>query len=118
MEDYFNQPLDDLRKDERLVLGHFVGFTALSLASTSGGPCPGPGAPLCSPEMESGGITLQANYRFLWHMSKQAHYETQSQVSALTSSNVVPSPDFLRERWTGIMDQWGQSMKNAYVLNS
>jgi len=44
-------------------------------------------------------------------MNKKAPYETE--FSALTSSNVVPSPNSLKERWVGIMDQWGQSMKNA-----
>ena len=49
-------------------------------------------------------------------MNQKARPETEH--PALHLSNVVPSPDFLRERWVGIMNQWGQSLEFAYVLNS
>ena len=101
MEDYFNQPVDDLRKDQRPVLSHYVGFTEWAPASIDG--------PGCPPSPSKGTQSPYPNRRFFWHMSNKA----------LTSSNVVPSPDFLRQRWARIMDQWGQSLKNAYVvLNS
>ena len=136
MEDYFNQPLDDLRKDEHSVLGHYVGFTARAVSGTTGQGCPGLGASAEGQGTSTGqgtsksfGISTQPlaprlNNKFFWHMGKnlKAPYETQLPallvLAALNSSNVVPSPDFLRKRWAGIMDQWGKSMRNAYVLNS
>jgi hypothetical protein len=107
MEDYFNQPLDDLRKDERPLAGqsHFqvVGFTERATAWVANEPCT---QTTCSLVTIPPAVLDISTRRFLWHMN-----ETQS--PALNSSNVVPSADFLRERWTGITDQWGQSMKNA-----
>jgi len=111
MEDYFNQPLEELRKDERLVLGYHVGFSEWSPLSTS---TPGCAKSKTAPPTSPGDTNTQLrhpNCRFFWHMNKKAPYE--SEISELYSSKVVPSPDFLRERWAGIMDQWGQSMKNA-----
>jgi isopenicillin N synthase-like dioxygenase len=106
MEDYFNQSLEDLRQDERIVQGYYVGFSDCSPRYTSTGSCPkSPSPPPKSTQ------SPHPNYRYSWHMNKKASYE--SEFPALNSSNVVPSPDFLRERWTRIMDQWGQSMKNA-----
>ena len=110
MEDYFNQPVKDLRKDERFELGYYVGFTESLQASIVGGGCP-----TIKPEGDNFPRTgTQPNYKFYWHMNKKAPYETQPEIPTLTSYNVVP--DF--PRWDKIMDQWGQSLKNAYVLNS
>ena len=108
MEDYFNpnRPLQELQKDKRTVLGHYVGFTESDSPSS-------PGCPIDSgKELPN---LPRPNYRFFWHTNENAPFETER--LALYSSNVVPSPDFLRDRWAGIMDKWGQSMKNAYVLN-
>ena len=101
MEDYFNQPLDDLRKDGRPELkSNHVGFAEQATSSTSDRGCP-------QKISDVGTSSLLGNRRFFWHMS-----------AALSPFNVVPSSEFLRERWVGTMDQWGGSMKNAYVLNS
>lgn len=35
---------------------------------------------------------------------------------ALNAANVVPQADELKERWPAIMEKWGSSMKNAYVV--
>ena len=103
MEDYFSQSLEDLRKDQRSVLGYYAGFTEWVPASISEETCP-PLIPPCN-----GTHPPYPNCRFLWHMSNKE----------LTSSNIVPSPNYLRQRWAGIMDKWAQSLKNAYVvLNS
>jgi len=108
MEDYFIQPLDDLQKDERPELGCGVGFTG-RVSWVPGQQCI-PSRKLSEKSLDST-QSPHPNYRFLWSMSEKAPYETQ--FPALNSSNVVPSADFLRERWAGIMNQWGQSMKNA-----
>ena len=115
MEDYFNQPLDDLRKDERPELGYRMGLALGGATWSSDQPC--------FLNMMSRSSTLDIGtqspypcYRFQWNMGEKAPYEAL--FSALKSSNVVPSADFLRGRWAGIMDQLGQSMKNAYVMKS
>lgn len=46
-------------------------------------------------------------------MGEKAPYETQ--FPGLNASNVVPQGEKVRERWTPIMQQWGYSMKSAYV---
>ena len=100
MEDYFNQPLVDLRKDERPELGHQLGFLGRGVRSQ----------PLLW-------ASDQECFAFVRCMDEKLPYETQFPVLN-SSSNVVPSADFLKERWVGIMDQWGKSMKHAYVLDS
>ena len=109
MEDYFNpsRPLHDLLEDKHTVLGYYVGFTESDSPSS-------PSCPHAPPEGKNIHLS-QPNQRFFWHVNKNAPYKTEP--LALYSSNVVPSPDFLRDRWARIMDKWGQSMKNAYVLN-
>ena len=104
MEDYFNQPLDDLRKDERPELGHQLGFL-------------GPGVRSQSHSLSESWASDQSCNKFRHSMDEKLPYETQFPVLN-SSSNVVPSADFLKERWVGIMDQWGKSMKHACVLNS
>ena len=138
MEDYFNQPPDDLRRDERPG-PFFTGFTGggtwvtdqscveqgtkanyKSILSTSTSSSMSKEAPSetstdimskKAPSETPFDISARSpgpNYRFLWNMSK---------LLALNRPNVVPSAAFLSERWW-IMNQWGQSMENAYVLNS
>ena len=52
--------------------------------------------------------------RFFWKMSEKPPYETA--YPALNAPKVVPQADSIRERWPPIMEKWGTSMKNAYVL--
>lgn len=54
--------------------------------------------------------------RFFYKMSEKPPYDTQ--FPALNAPNVVPQAPELKERWTPIMEKWGESMKNAYVLLS
>jgi hypothetical protein len=49
--------------------------------------------------------------RFFWKMGDKPPYETQ--FPALNATNVVPSADFLRDRWEHTMIQWGNAMKTA-----
>ena len=163
MEDYFNQPLDDLRKHSRtkeplhrdnlrsfpstisepldrdnLLKNQFLnpgsgsssrqgllaGFRDGVASHSPDLPCPNmaPTVTESSFSEESRETSLarftnaevfdqpdpavsptHPSYRFFYYMKKNEN---------------VPSPDFLSERWDRIMDQWGHSMKNAYVLNS
>jgi hypothetical protein len=120
MEDYFNpsRPLHDLQKDERSVQGYYVGFKEQPEAMSRG-------QAGCTTKLKQ--LTLDINTRspdlgpnyhwqFFWYMNKNLKASYGTEFSALNLVNVVPSPDFLRERWAEIMDKWGQSMKNAYVL--
>lgn len=49
--------------------------------------------------------------RFFWKMSEKPPYETQ--FPGLNAPNVVPQAENINQRWTPIMEKWGQSMKNA-----
>ena len=111
MEDYFNQPLEDLQEDERVVLDHHTGFSHKAPPSSTQ-----PGCTAAAQYANSKTHSPHSNLRFFWHMNKEAPSEAER--SALCSANVVPSADFLRERWVEIMNQWGQTMEFAYVLNS
>ena len=128
MEDYFNRsrPLHNLKKDQRLVQG-LQATGSKSPTSATNEPCRLPKYPTSDTHLHShqkvhvfnsaknnkNTWTFRCDYKFFWHLNEKASYGTE--FSAL---NVVPSPDFLRERWAGTMDQWEQSMENAYVLNS
>ena len=137
MEDYFNQPLEDLRRDLRppvqlhprlaeqaapaIIMSNFnltqstqslilvrTGFMEEAAPSAIMQPCKSaePATTMTTLNFKLARSILPFHsFRFFWHMNPQ--------VPELHSSNVVPSADFLRKRWSRIMDQWGQSMKNA-----
>jgi len=44
-------------------------------------------------------------------MAEQPPYETAFPVAK--AQNVVPNTSHIKDRWTPVMQQWGQSMKNA-----
>ena len=133
MEDYFNQPLDDLRKHSRIEpldrdnlrsfpstisepldrdnlrkiqffnSGSGSSSSQVLLAGFRDGVTPYL-APLGCPLNSDPAVSpTHPSCKFFYYMKKNEN---------------VPSPDFLSERWDRIMDQWGQSMKYAYVLNS
>ena len=54
--------------------------------------------------------------RFFWKMSEKPPYETQ--FPALNARNVVPQGEDIEKRWTTVMQNWGDSMKQAYVCLS
>jgi len=116
IEDYFNQPEDDIKKDERPELSYQVGVT---LENTEKPKCAVDGPCLkiieaLEPSERPLDITAHEpdpKCRFFWKMSEKPPYETH--FPGLNAPNVVPQADFLKERWTPTMEQWGTSMKSA-----
>ncbi|KAG6817970.1 hypothetical protein H0H87_012438 [Tephrocybe sp. NHM501043] len=116
LEDYFAQPIDELKKDERPELSYQIGVTLENIEK-----------PKCAvdepclriierldPAERPLDITAHSpdpKCRFFWRMSEKAPYETQ--FPGLNASNIVPQAEALKTRWTPIMQQWGASMKSA-----
>ncbi|KAG6837682.1 hypothetical protein H0H93_004958 [Arthromyces matolae] len=118
LEDYFAQPIEDLRKDERPELSYQIGVTLENTEKPKCAvdePCLRVIAKL-DPEERPLDITAHApdpKCRFFWRMSEKAPYETQ--FPGLNASNVIPHAENIRDRWAPVMEQWGKSMKDAYV---
>ncbi|ATY62178.1 Clavaminate synthase [Cordyceps militaris] len=116
LEDYFAQPEDALRRDERPQLGYQVGAT---LANTErpkcavDEPCLDVIARLAPDQrpLDIAGHQPDPKCRFFWRMVEEPPYETQ--FPALNAPNVVPDAPELKERWTPTMDRWGSCMKSA-----
>lgn len=118
LEDYFAQPEDELKKDERPELSYQVGVT---LENTEKPKCAVDEPCLrvierLAPEERPLDISAHApdpKCRFFWRMVEAPPYETQ--FPGLNDANVTPEAPHIRERWAPVMDQWGTSMKNAWV---
>jgi len=116
LEDYFNQPLSDLQKDERPELSYQVGVT---LENTEKPKCAVDEPCLRIIErldpaerpLDISAHSPDPKCRFFWKMSEKPPYETQ--FPGLNAPNVVPQAESLRDRWPPIMQQWGTAMKNA-----
>jgi hypothetical protein len=116
LEDYFDQPISDLKKDERPALGHQVGVTLENTEKPKcavDDPCLNVIARL-APEERPLDITAHApdpKCRFFWKMGDKSPYETG--YPALNAPNVIPEAPQLNKRWITNMEKWGRSMKNA-----
>lgn len=118
MEDYFAQPEEALKKDERPELGYQVGVT---LENTEKPKCAvdEPCLKVISRlEPSERPLDISAHQpdpkcRFFWKMSTAPPYQTR--FPSLNAPNVVPEDESLRARWESIMEKWGRSMKNASV---
>ncbi|RYP55414.1 hypothetical protein DL769_010189 [Monosporascus sp. CRB-8-3] len=117
LEDYFAQPEEALRRDERRELGFQVGVT---LENTEKPKCAADDACLdvirrLAPEERPLDISAHEpdpKCRFFWRMADGVPpYETQ--FPALNAENVVPADPAIRGRWTPVMEKWGHSMKSA-----
>lgn len=121
IEDYFAQPEEVLRRDERPELSYQVGVT---LENTEKPKCAVDEPCLriiqrLEPSERPLDITAHSpdpKCRFFWKMpSERPPYETL--FPALNAPNVVPQAESLNKRWTPIMEKWGHSMKQAYALH-
>lgn len=118
LEDYFAQPDEELRKDERPELSYQIGVT---LENTE--------KPKCAVDepcldviqrlhpsqrpLDISGHEPDPKCRFFWRMAEPPPYETQ--FPGLNAANVTPAAAHIKERWAPTMNQWGTSMKNASV---
>ncbi|PPQ77641.1 hypothetical protein CVT26_005407 [Gymnopilus dilepis] len=116
MEDYFNQPEAELKKDERPELSYQVGVT---LENTEKPKCAVDESCLRIIEalepaerpLDISGHSPDPKCRFFWKMGENPPYKTE--FPSLNAPNVIPQADFLSKRWPIIMEQWGTCMKNA-----
>jgi isopenicillin N synthase-like dioxygenase len=116
LEDYFNQSVDDLKRDQRPELSYQVGVT---LENTEKPKCAVDEPCLriierLAPSERPLDITAHApdpKCRFFWKMSEKPPYETQ--YPGLNAPNVVPQAESLNTRWKPVMETWGKSMKDA-----
>jgi len=116
LEDYFDQPISELKKDERPYLGYQVGVTLENTERPKcavNEPCLNVIARLAPEEMplDITGHAPDPKCRFFLKMGDKPPYETL--YPALNAPNVVPDTPQIKERWVGNMEKWGRSMKNA-----
>lgn len=116
LEDYFAQPEEELRKDERPELSYQIGVTLENTEKPKCAvdePCLNVIQRLAPEErpLDISGHHPDPKCRFFWRMAEQPPYETK--FPGLNSENVVPQAPHIRERWNPAMEQWGASMKSA-----
>ncbi|KAF9459820.1 hypothetical protein BDZ94DRAFT_1198950 [Collybia nuda] len=116
LEDYFSQPLEELKKDERPELSYQVGVT---LENTEKPKCAVDEPCLRIIErldpaerpLDISAHSPDPKCRFFWKMIEKPPYQTQ--FPSLNAANIIPQAGSLKERWSPTMEQWGKSMKNA-----
>lgn len=117
LEDYFAQPEAELKKDERPELSYQIGVT---LENTEKPKCAVDEPCLriierLEPSERPLDITAHSpdpKCRFFWRMSAgPPPYKTE--FPGLNADNIVPEAPNIRNRWPGVMNTWGVSMKQA-----
>ncbi|KAF4975715.1 hypothetical protein FZEAL_7532 [Fusarium zealandicum] len=116
LEDYFAQPEEALRKDEKPELSYQIGVT---LENTEKPKCAVDEPCLdviqrLDPSQRPLDISAHSpdpKCRFFWRMAEKPPFETE--FPGLNAANVVPEAAHIRDRWEPAMDRWGTSMKNA-----
>lgn len=116
LEDYFAQPDETLKHDERPELGYQVGVTLENTEKPKCAvdePCLRVIERLAPAErpLDIGGHQPDPKCRFFWRMGEPAPYATE--FPGLNAENVIPETPSIEERWTPIMETWGKSMKSA-----
>ncbi|KAI1138402.1 Clavaminate synthase-like protein [Hypoxylon sp. FL0543] len=116
LEDYFAQPAETLKRDERPELGYQVGVTLENTEKPKCAvdePCLRVIERLAPAErpLDISGHQPDPKCRFFWRMGEPAPYATQ--FPGLNAENVIPEAPEIRERWTPVMETWGKSMKTA-----
>lgn len=116
LEDYFAQPEDVLRRDERPELSYQIGVTLENTEKPKCAvdePCLDIIARLAPDQrpLDISAHNPDPKCRFFWRMVEAPPYETQ--FPGLNAANIVPEAAHLKERWTPTMDRWGTCMKSA-----
>ncbi|KAK4118588.1 Clavaminate synthase-like protein [Parathielavia appendiculata] len=116
LEDYFAQPEEELKKDERPELAYQIGVTLENTEKPKCAvdePCLRVIERLAPSErpLDISAHSPDPKCRFFWRMVEQPPYETQ--FPGLNAANITPEAPHIKERWGPVMNQWGTSMKNA-----
>lgn len=116
LEDYFDQPEAELRKDERPELSYQIGVTLENTEKPKCAvdePCLDVIARL-DPDQRPLDISAHSpdpKCRFFWRMVEAPPYETQ--FPGLNAANITPEAPHLRDRWAPTMNTWGTCMKKS-----
>jgi isopenicillin N synthase-like dioxygenase len=118
LEDYFAQPEADLRKDERPEFAYQIGVTLENTEKPKCAvdePCLHVIERLAPSErpLDISAHSPDPKCRFFWRMVEPPPYT--SKFPTLNADNIIPEAPHIRERWEPVMNQWGTSMKNAWV---
>jgi len=118
LEDYFAQPQDRLKEDERPELGFQVGVTLENTEKPKCAvdePCLDVIQRLAESErpLDISAHQPDPKCRFFWRMTEKPPYETE--FPGLNAENVVPQAQTIKNRWEPVMNKWGTSMKSALV---
>ncbi|GKT87351.1 isopenicillin N synthase and related dioxygenase [Colletotrichum tofieldiae] len=116
LEDYFAQPTEELKKDERPELSYQIGVTLENTEKPKCAvdePCLQVIKRLAPSErpLDIEGHEPDPKCRFFWRMGENPPYETE--FPGLNAPNVVPAAPHIHERWPPAMNKWGTSMKQA-----
>ncbi|KAK4097620.1 Clavaminate synthase-like protein [Parathielavia hyrcaniae] len=116
LEDYFAQPDEELKKDERPELSYQIGVTLENTEKPKCAvdePCLRVIDRLAPSErpLDISAHSPDPKCRFFWRMVEQPPYETQ--FPGLNAANITPEAPHIKERWGPVMNLWGTSMKNA-----
>jgi hypothetical protein len=116
LEDYFAQPDEALRRDERPDLGYQVGATLENTEKPKCAvdePCLDVIRRLAPDQrpLDISGHQPDPKCRFFWRMAEPPPYETQ--FPGLNAPNVIPEAEHIRARWEPTMNEWGTSMKDT-----
>ena len=117
VENYFAQPLQELRKDEHPEILYQVGVTLENTEKPKCAvdqPCLDIIARLDPAErpLDISGHHPDPKCRFFWKMGTPPPYETQ--YPALNAPNAIPQAPVFKDIWQSTMEKWGRHMKNAY----
>ncbi|KAI0160063.1 Clavaminate synthase-like protein [Hypoxylon sp. FL1284] len=116
LEDYFAQPDETLKRDERPELGYQVGVTLENTEKPKCAvdePCLDVIERLAPAErpLDISAHQPDPKCRFFWRMGDPAPYATK--FPGLNAENVIPESSDIKERWTPVMETWGKCMKSA-----
>lgn len=116
LEDYFAQPEERLKEDERPELGFQVGVTLENTEKPKCAvdePCLNVIQRLAESErpLDIAGHEPDPKCRFFWRMTEKPPYTTE--FPGLNAENVVPRDPSIQGRWEPVMNKWGTSMKSA-----
>lgn len=116
LEDYFAQPEERLKEDERPELGFQVGVTLENTEKPKCAvdePCLDVIQRLAESErpLDISGHEPDPKCRFFWRMTEKPPYATE--FPGLNAENVIPHDPTIKGQWEPVMNKWGTSMKGA-----
>ena len=116
LEDYFSQPKELLKRDERPELAYQIGVTPENTekpACAVHEPCLDVIKQLEPSErpLDISTRSPDPKYRFFWRMSSPPPYETAFPRTNL--SNIIPDAEPFKSSWKPTLEKWGACMKRA-----